>query len=86
MIVHCVQRYKCLNCNRYFIKQEELKVPKVLKVRKRKSLTDDEKHIIDRLVDENISYRAIARVLNRALSTIQNYVCYAYSKKNKMKS
>lgn len=77
------QRYKCLNCNRYFIKQEELKVPKVLKVRKRKSLTDDEKHIIDRLVDENISYRAIARVLNRALSTIQNYV---YSKKNKMKS
>ncbi len=65
MMVHCVQRYKCLNCNRYFIKQEELKVPKVLKVRKRKSLTDDEKHIIDRLVDENISYRAIARVLNR---------------------
>ena len=50
------QRYKCLNCNRYFIKQED---------RKRKSLTDDEKHIIDRLVDENISYRAIARVLNR---------------------
>ena len=48
------QRYKCLNCNRYFIKQED---------RKRKSLTDDEKHIIDRLVDENISYRAIARVL-----------------------
>jgi CENP-B N-terminal DNA-binding domain len=66
MMVHCVQRYKCLNCNRYFIKQED---------RKRKSLTDDEKHIIDRLVDENISYRAIARVLNRALSTIQNYVC-----------
>lgn len=74
MMVYCVQRYKCLNCNRYFIKQED---------RKRKSLTDDEKHIIDRLVDENISYRAIARVLNRALSTIQNYV---YSKKNKMKS
>lgn len=42
-----------------FIKQEEPKV------RKRKSLTDDEKHIIDRLVDENILYRAIARVLNR---------------------
>ena len=67
------QRYKCLNCNRYFIKQED---------RKKKSLTDDEKHIIDRLVDENISYRAIARCLNRALSTIQNYV---YSKKNEMK-
>ena len=68
------QRYKCLNCNRCFIIQEN---------RKRKSLTDYEKHIIDRLVDENISYRAIARVLKRALSTIQNYV---YSKKNKMKS
>ena len=67
------QRYKCLNCNRCFIKQEELKV------RKRKGLTDSEKHIIDRLVDENISYRAIARVLKRALSTIQKYV---YSKKN----
>ena len=66
-----LKRYKCLNCNRYFIKQED---------RKRKSLTDDEKHIIDRLVDENISYRAIARVLNRALSTIQNYV---YSKKTR---
>ena len=77
MMVHCVQRYKCLNCNRCFIKQED---------RKRKGLTNSEKHIIDRLVDENISYRAIARVLNRALSTIQNYVCYAYSKKNKMKS
>lgn len=50
MMVYCVQRYKCLNCNRCFIKQED---------RKRKSLTDYEKHIIDRLVDENISYRAI---------------------------
>ena len=70
------QRYKCLNCNRCFIKQED---------RKRKGLTEYEKHIIDRLVDENISYRAIARTLKRALSTIQNYVCYAYSKKNKMK-
>ena len=56
MMVVYDQRYKCLNCNRYFIKQED---------RKRKGLTDDEKHIIDRLVDENISYSAIARVLNR---------------------
>ena len=73
MMVHCVQRYKCLNCNRFFIKQED---------RKRKGLTEDEKHIIDQLLNENISYRAIARVLKRALSTIQKYVCYAYSKKN----
>lgn len=53
MMVHYVQRYKCLNCNRCFIKQEELKV------RKKKSLTEDEKYIIDQLLNENISYRAI---------------------------
>ena len=53
MMVVYDQRYKCLNCNRCFIKQEELKV------RKRKGLTEYEKHIIDRLVDENISYRTI---------------------------
>ena len=50
MMVVYDQRYKCLNCNRCFIKQED---------RKRKGLTEYEKHIIDRLVDENISYRAI---------------------------
>ena len=59
MMAHCVQRYKCLNCNRCFIKQEELKV------RKKKGLTEDEKYIIDQMLNENISYRAIARVLKR---------------------
>ena len=54
-----IQRYRCLNCKRTFIQPNELKVPKVLKVRKNKGLKDYEKHIIDRLVDESVSYRAV---------------------------
>lgn len=67
-----IQRYKFLNCNHTFIKQSD---------KKQKSLTENEKYLIDKMLDESISYRAIARCLNRALSTIQRYVCY-YSKKN----
>ena len=66
-----IQRYKCLNCNRTFIKQSD---------KKQKSLTENEKRLIDKMLDDSIAYRAIARCLNRALSTIQRY---AYSKKNK---
>ena len=51
-----IQRYRCLNCKRTFIQPNELKVPKV---RKNKGLKDYEKHIIDRLVDESVSYRAV---------------------------
>lgn len=65
-----IQRYKCLNCNRTFIKQSD---------KKQKGLTENEKYMIDKMVAESISYRAIARCLNRALSTIQRHV---YSKKN----
>lgn len=66
-----IQRYKCLNCNRTFVKPSD---------KKQKSLTENEKHLIDKMLDDSIAYRAIARCLNRALSTIQRY---AYSKKNK---
>ena len=51
-----IQRYRCLNCKRTFIQPNELKVPKV---RKNKGLKDYEKHIIDRLVDESVSYCAV---------------------------
>ena len=49
------QWYKCLNCNLCFIKQKD---------RERKGLTEYEKHIIDQLLGENISYRAIAMIGN----------------------
>ena len=42
--------------------------------RKRKGLTEYEKHIIDRLVDENISIRAIGRILGFNYTTILKYV------------
>ena len=65
-----IQRYRCLNCKRTFIQPND---------RKNIGLKDYEKYIIEKLVNESVSYRAIVRVLNRSLSTIQKHV---YSKKN----
>lgn len=60
-----IQRYRCLNCKRTFIQQND---------RKNIGLKDYEKDIIERLVNESVSYRAIARVLKR------HYVFKHYSK------
>ena len=60
MMVVYDQRYKCLNCNRCFIKQED---------RKKKGLTEDEKHIIDQLLNENNQQTAKKTSINENQTT-----------------
>ena len=45
-----IQRYRCLNCKRTFIHPND---------RKNIGLKDYEKYIIERLVNESVSYRAV---------------------------
>lgn len=73
-----IQRYRCLNCKRTFIQQNELKVPKV---RKNKGLKDYEKYIIDQLVNESVPYRAVydCTGIKTSLRTSSNVVKH-YSK------
>lgn len=58
-----IQRYKCLNCNRTFIKQAD---------KKQKSLTENEKYLIDKMLDESISYRAIAQFKHHAIALFKD--------------
>lgn len=41
-----IQRYKCLNCNRTFVKPSD---------KKQKSLTENEKCLIDKMLDDSIA-------------------------------
>ena len=58
-----IQRYKCLNCNRTFIKQSD---------KKQKSLTENEKYLIDKMLGENISYRAKICVFKKKLTEVSS--------------
>ena len=73
-----IQRYRCLNCKRTFIQPNELKVPKV---RKNIGLKDYEKYIIEKLVNESVSYRAVydCTGIKTSLRTSSNVVKH-YSK------
>ena len=67
-----IQRYRCLNCKRTFIQQND---------RKNIGLKDYEKDIIERLVNESVSYRAIvdSTGFKTSLRTTSNVVKH-YSK------